>query len=1564
MNNKPTSLSFSRWLLLSCFTIGATVAEARQLSQDEALQRAMDAMRPSVVLHRAPAVSQGSIKLAHTAVNPHQLGQQYFYVFNINDNDGFLIAGADDKVAPVLGYSDSGTVDMNNLPPNLKWWLSEYERQIQWMYDHPADYSSAYKAPSRATAASIEPIVKAKWNQYAPYNNLCPMDGDNRSLTGCVATAMAQIMHHHRWPATGKGETSYSCGSLGTVSATFEGTVYDWDNMSDEYLVDAQWDNDGNYTPIPKYSEAQANAVATLMYHCGVGAHMYYSASGSGASDWDAEAAFVDYFSYDPETINIYSPTDFGYEETCEKLIAELRADRPVYFAGQSPTGGHAFVLDGWNSEGKAHINWGWGGYCDGYFLITALNPDGGKTGYNDYQTFICGIQPPGGSAVAPYPEFWSEGNFTCFTADDGTTHFKGDEGIMYNKSKSTHNFTFTLSFENIQSGEVKYMNPQGPVEFESGYGFYDLGDGFYNAGIVTDGTYKVRLVYKVNDADEWHNVRFVPYDESRQFIYAVVRDSAVTYSNEAPEVEPTEATILVSDWEYAPIMNPNNLNPISFTITNTSDNLTFDQTLLVSFYQRESSINWYFEEVPVKLQPRESRKYDIVFGDDPLDKQQKNGEFELCLINEDEKLFSDRLPVTINSEYTENDPAFEGSELNYNILSEEDATCEVTYGDDYPSEVIIPEKTIINEKEYTVIGIGSGAFEYRSAYQTEVKSIYIPKTITQVETFYTFPGYLEKFEVSEENTKFSAVDGVFFNKDQSVLLVFPASNLINGTYTVPEGVKTLSANAFLNARLSYVNLPVSLRKIEQGAFEWSKLKSVYISNPNLEIARYAFRGMSECESFDIETSNYTSKDGVLYSKDMTKLIQYSCGAKASSFTMPEGVKIISEYSFEDALNLTEINLPESLEEIKSSAFASMYHLENVFIPDRVKIIWSNAFWRCPAIKSITIGKSVEKIYSQAFINSDPGAQNQPNENLTEVISLNPVPPTLEWSIYTNNYAFHPTDCENVPLYVPYGCKEAYAAADGWKQFATIIELPKEDEENDPAFEGSELNYKILSEEDATCEVTRSDYEGDIIIPEKTKIDGKVYTVTGIGKEAFRESKITTLYIPKTITQISDNNVFYNCPTIARISVDSESNYFTAFDGVLFDKGMTKLLQYPLGAKTTSFTVPEGVKIIVEDAFTDANYLLEVNLPESLTRIKSFAFANMQNLEKIIIPNNVQIIENDAFSGCPAIKSITIGKSVEKIYSGAFLSSRVDQQHQPNENLTEVISLNPVPPTIIGGISVTGNNAFHPTDCENVPLYVPYGCKEAYAAADGWKQFATIIELPKEDESDIFRPLDNSTCEMTGLPDDFNGELVIPSTAVIDGVEYDVTAIAAEAFKNCTDITSVVIGDNITTVGKDAFAGCTGITSITIGNRTIHFGRAASDSTIAIEDGAFAGCEAVTTVTCWYEVPPVISDDTFTDAVYRNAELIVPHAEPYSEATGWRNFRTMTSGIDGVNGDEVKIKVDGGSINIEDAGDATIEVFNMSGALIYSGTEPKIDNLTAGLYIVRIGSYSTKVVVK
>lgn len=1275
MNLKSTSSSVGKWLLAASLVLGADIAGARQLSQDEALQRAMNSMQ-STTSRKAPALNKGNITLAYKAANPKKADQQYFYLFNTGADKGFIIAGADERVAPVLGYSDNGTVDMNNLPPNMKWWLDEYQRQIQWMYDHPENYTNEYKAPSRAATASIEPIVKAKWNQGTPYNNLCPMDGDNRSVTGCVATAIAQIMHHHKWPKVGRGENSYECSQLGgTVSATFEGTVYDWDNMLDEYKHDTQWGTGGKYTLIPKYTEAQANAVATLMYHCGVACKMSYSASGSGASDWDAKDALVNYFSYDPETMYIYSPTDFTYDETCTKIIAELQANRPVYFSGQSNTGGHAFVLDGWNEEGKAHINWGWGGSYDGYFLISALDPYGNNNGYNDYQIFICGIQPPGGSAVVPEPEIWGAGSFTWFTDDNGENAFKADEGVIYNKSNSANSFTFTLSFENAETGNVTFMNPQGPVGLESGFGMSYIYDGFYYNGAVSDGTYKVRLVYKAEGSQEWHNVRFVPYEASRQFIYAVVENGTVTYSNEAPDVEPTEATILVSDWEYASIMNPNNLNPISFTITNTSDKLTFNQTLLVSFYQREGNTNWYFEEVPVELQPRESRKYDIVFGDDPRDKEQKNGEFELCLINENEKLFSDRLPVTIDSEYTEKDPAFEGSVLNYNILSEEDRTCEVTYGDDYPSEVIIPEKTIIDGKEYTVTAIGRGAFDYRRANQTEVKSIYVPKTITSIDAFYTFRWYLERFEVSEENPKFSSIDGVLFNKDKSMLIVYPGSNNIGGTYTIPNSVKTIGINAFHEAQLSYINVPESLTIIEQGAFGSSKLKTVSIHNPNLEIARYAFRGMSNCESFDVETSDLTSKDGVLYSKDMTKLVQYPFGKDLTEYSVIEGVKTIGELVFEFS-PLKAINLPQSLERIENDAFYQCYNLTKIVIPDNVKYL--SGFTNCDALTSITIGKSVELIVGTTFLNADYGGSSRPRTGLTEIISLNPVPP--------------------------------------------------------------------------------------------------------------------------------------------------------------------KYANYPVGV------------------------------------------------------------------------------------NGVF-------------------------------------DVFDKDDYKNVPLYVPYGCKEAYAAADGWKQFATIIELPQED-ADIFRPLDDGTCEMIGLPDDFTGELVIPSTAVIDGVEYNVTAIAPDAFKDCTDITSVVIGANITTIGKDAFAGCTGITSVTIGDRTIHLGRASTESGIAIEGGAFAGCDAITTVTCWYEVPPVITDDTFTDAVYRNAELIVPHAEPYAEAIGWRNFRTMTSGINGVNGDEVKVKVDGNSINIEGVADATIEVFNLSGALIYSGTEPRIDNLASGLYIVRIGSYSTKVAVK
>ena len=253
-------------------------------------------------------------------------------------------------------------------------------------------------------------MLTTTWNQAPYYNDLCPYDyeEDARSVTGCAATAMAQLMKYWNWPTQGYGSHSYIPANhpeYGTLSADFGNTIYDWDNMPNALT--------------PESSSAEINAVATLMYHCGVSMEMNYSPHGSGAYaisyygqlEYSAENALRDFFGYSPSLngqCRSYRYLDgddtptyevYPYDEWMSMLIDDLDANRPIYYGGQGPDGGHGFIFDGYDNNEFFHVNWGWAGYADGYFTIDALEPapggiGGGSYQFNYDQTAIFGVEP------------------------------------------------------------------------------------------------------------------------------------------------------------------------------------------------------------------------------------------------------------------------------------------------------------------------------------------------------------------------------------------------------------------------------------------------------------------------------------------------------------------------------------------------------------------------------------------------------------------------------------------------------------------------------------------------------------------------------------------------------------------------------------------------------------------------------------------------------------------------------------------------------------------------------------------------------------------------------------------------------------------------------------------------------------------------------------------------------------------------------------------------------------------------------------------------------------------
>ena len=342
------------------------------------------------------------VSLAYTA---GENGTNYFYVYNKGENDGYVIVGGDEQAKEILAYVPQGHFDYDSLPENLRWWLGQYANEIDTaiiMASHmPASARNAIRRnPTSNTLQDIPDLITTKWEQGSPYNNAIPsMEVGEETLhcpTGCVPTALAQIMNYWKYPIQGIGSKSYTLAynqSI-TYSADFANTTYDWSNMIDQYV-------EGQYTT------AQANAVSTLMYHIGVALQVSYDSlstsyfDDNGIDRYNGTNGLMRdlpaYFGYD-EGMQLVNREDFTLDQWKTLLYNELSAGRPVYYSGHSYScyeTGHAFVCHGYSSDlDMFSFNWGWGGQDDGYFSLSGTNAVNGFT--LNFEQMLIGIRPKG----------------------------------------------------------------------------------------------------------------------------------------------------------------------------------------------------------------------------------------------------------------------------------------------------------------------------------------------------------------------------------------------------------------------------------------------------------------------------------------------------------------------------------------------------------------------------------------------------------------------------------------------------------------------------------------------------------------------------------------------------------------------------------------------------------------------------------------------------------------------------------------------------------------------------------------------------------------------------------------------------------------------------------------------------------------------------------------------------------------------------------------------------------------------------------------------------------------
>ena len=449
-------------------------------------------------------------------------GQPYYYVFNASSDGGYVIVSGDDRTEPILGYVEQGSFDPDDIPENMRSWLQSYADQIKYIVENDIDPSSPLirkRDKVRGTKHSVPELLTTRWNQGHPYNLTCPKyyKGDGTQdypATGCTATAMAQVINFYKYPEKTKAvipalTNTYTLddGSqkTSTAKAVPRNTVIDWEYMRDTYSCDDSHVHD-----------RADSAVANLMLYCGQAVNMGYGAS-SGAN-FSAEA-FTKYFGFDDSAF-VGERSNYSIDQWFDLLYDDIAAGYPVLFSGFSSSGGHAFVLDGFDGEDLFHLNWGWGGGSNGWFLVSILNPgdnsgigaSSSSDGYCMSQRALFKLRLPDNIKADPT---------TALTINDVEISGTSIKGNWINWTGAVGSFNTGIVKLN-DDGTFSLVGSQQSIT-SMGINTYQTKT-FQINGKLPEGTYRLSPASKLSSGKTWHT----KYNMRNEYIEAVVDANGV----------------------------------------------------------------------------------------------------------------------------------------------------------------------------------------------------------------------------------------------------------------------------------------------------------------------------------------------------------------------------------------------------------------------------------------------------------------------------------------------------------------------------------------------------------------------------------------------------------------------------------------------------------------------------------------------------------------------------------------------------------------------------------------------------------------------------------------------------------------------------------------------------------------------------------------------------------------------------------------------------------------------------------------------------------------------------
>ena len=485
----------SRALSLAVLAMAAMAVHAGNINADAARTAAFSFVNRQHATFKASSPTQ--LTLTHAEPSKAVAGANDYYAFNVKGG-GFVIIAGEDRATQVLGYSDRGRIDFDNLPAPLRDLLDGYKQEIEFLQTYEGNDLVPAPAPSFSATSGVEPLIKTTWGQEDPYDWQCPIQNGQYCVVGCVATAMAQVMYYWKYPTSSSSISGYGGGYWGGMSVpALPATTFNYNLMLLSYC---HWDWDNSVLVQDTYTDEQAQEVAKLGRYCGQAVEMNYSPDGSGAYTSDQLAAMKQ-FGYSQSAQYVQKSGWYSSSYTTAQWEAmirtELDAGRPILYAANDPSaGGHAFICDGYNSDNKYHFNFGWYGTCDGWYVSTALNMihrDGEELHFNSGHEMLTGVEPT---------------SYCILTADDvnaGSGLFILGEEMPV----EAQNVTLRTSYSTVNTF-FGITNENGTTVYNTGN--YTLNKNSFEQGSAVNGTitlpetlatgtYGLSFSYKYGDA-------------------------------------------------------------------------------------------------------------------------------------------------------------------------------------------------------------------------------------------------------------------------------------------------------------------------------------------------------------------------------------------------------------------------------------------------------------------------------------------------------------------------------------------------------------------------------------------------------------------------------------------------------------------------------------------------------------------------------------------------------------------------------------------------------------------------------------------------------------------------------------------------------------------------------------------------------------------------------------------------------------------------------------------------------------------------------------------------------